>query len=853
MGGIGKSTIAKTIFLKYSFHYEGSCFLENVREKSRNGLTELRHKFLSRLLKEDLSIDTSTTFIESRLSRMKVFVVLDDISTVEQLECLVGEPFSFGLGSKVLITTRDKHVLSKGVDAIYKVKELQFHQCLELFSLNAFNKSLPIMGYEELTRRAVVYAKGIPLASKILGSYLRGRSEVEWNSALKKLKKSPHEDIQKVLRLSYDGLNHEEKKIFLDIACFFKGELTKSVISLLDSFGFDGDIGIRTLHDKALIEVYGLCVKMHDLIQEMGLQIVREESIDEPERRSRLCNFEEIYDILANNMGSKRVEGIKLDVSQIRDLYLEADIFKKMPNMRFLKLYSDSGSSHVHLPEGLKFLSNKMRYLEWCGFPLKSLPSTLCPEKLVKLCMPNSHLQKLWNGVCDFVSLKEIDLSGSKQLQELPNLSKCLNLKVVQLRQCESLCFIHSSILSLHSIVVLNLFGCTKLKGLKSELLLRSLRHINVIECKNLKEFSVSSDELRELDLVNTGIEILHPSVWHSRRLEMLSLGRLVNLPNQLPCLTSLTFLGLFDCKIIDDLKLHLLFDSMLSLRQVVLDRCGNIIGLPNNTKHLLGLKFLSIWDCRRLRSLPELPPSIAKLDAHDCKSLEIVSSWRTSSGGPIGFLFKNCVQLSEQSLHNIMEAAAYSMTYCVLHKNENYRDCCSICVSGSRVTEWIKYRAAQSSVTVELSQISDLTDFFFCVVLKVRSEINCRIQYLMCTCYLEGFDAAVSKHEVFLPDVKSDHVFMWNDDLACKRIVDESRRRIQQLFTNIKLRFEFSAGHRWCNEPMIPDESKLMIQECGVWPVSVSECLKFVEQMEIGRKRKRPPDVEEQQPPPHF
>ncbi|XP_028785152.1 disease resistance protein RML1B-like [Neltuma alba] len=853
MGGIGKSTIAKFIFLKYSSHYEGSCFLENVREKSQNGIAELRHKFLSCMLKEDLLIDATTTFLETRLSRMKVFVVLDDISTLEQLEYLVGGPFCFGPGSKILITTRDKHALSKGVDIIYKVKELKFHQSLELFSLNALSTSLPIMGYEELTKTAVVYAQGIPLALKVLGSYLRGRSEIEWKSALRKLEKSPHKDIQKVLRWSYDGLDEEERKIFLDIACFLKGELTEIVISLLDSFGLSGAIGIRTLHDKALIDVYdGLHVKMHDLIQAMGLKIACEESIDEPERHSRLCNFEEIYDVLANNMGSKKVEGIKLDVSQIKDLHLGADIFKKMPNMRILKFYSRWGPSHVHLPEGLRFLPNKMRYLEWYGFPLKSLPSTFCPEKLVKLSMRNSHLQKLWNGVHDFVSLQEIDLSGSKQLQELPNLSKCLNLKVVRLVECESLYSVHSSILSLHSLVQLDLYKCKKLESLKSELHLESLKDINVQWCWNLKEFSVSSNKLRELNLESTAIKILHPSVVRSSKLEALSLGgsRLVNLPNQLSCLTSLTVLRLYGCQIIDDLKLHIFFDSMLSLRVVVLDCCRNIIDLPNNTKHLLGLRFLSIRHCRRLRSLPELPPSIARLDADYCESLEIVSPCRPSSGDPVDFSFQNCMQLNEQSLHNIMDAAAYSIRYCLLHKDEDDIDPCWISVPGSRVPEWIKYRAAQSSVIVELPPLSDSLLFFFCIVVDADSESNWESHGLKCSCYLEGFDVKYSVWEEFFGDSKSDHVFIWDDSFTYEEIMDEIRRRNQQLFANMKLHFEFSIV---THEAIINGErktSKPTIKECGVWPVSVSECPKFVEEMEMERKRKRPRDVEEQQPP---
>ncbi|XLU70708.1 hypothetical protein S245_029761, partial [Arachis hypogaea] len=34
IGGIGKTTLARIIFEKYSYTFEGSCFLENVRERS---------------------------------------------------------------------------------------------------------------------------------------------------------------------------------------------------------------------------------------------------------------------------------------------------------------------------------------------------------------------------------------------------------------------------------------------------------------------------------------------------------------------------------------------------------------------------------------------------------------------------------------------------------------------------------------------------------------------------------------------------------------------------------------------------------------------------------------------------
>jgi hypothetical protein len=89
------------------------------------------------------------------------------------------------------VTTRDKQVLiSGGVDTIHQVEEMNFHNSFRLFSLNAFHKTFPEESYMELSKRAIDCAKGNPLALKVLGSYLRSKSEIEWDSALDKLKGS---------------------------------------------------------------------------------------------------------------------------------------------------------------------------------------------------------------------------------------------------------------------------------------------------------------------------------------------------------------------------------------------------------------------------------------------------------------------------------------------------------------------------------------------------------------------------------------------------------------------------------------------------------------------------------------
>ena len=308
-GGMGKTTLATALFQNISYQYEGRCFLRNVTEKSkRHGINYIFNKLLSKLLREeDLDIDTPNVIpfmIKRRLKRMKSFIVLDDVHNPELLQNLIGVGLGWlGSGSTVIVTTGDKNVLiSGGIDKIYEVKKMNSQNSLQLFSLNAFDKISPKHGYEELSKRAIDYAKGNPLALKVMGSLLHCKSEIEWDCALAKLKKIPNNEIDSIFRMSFNELDETEQNVFLDIACFFKGHKRNIITKILNEFGFFADIGISHLLDKALISVDSKnCIQMHGLIQEMGKQIVHEESPMNPEQRSRLCDPKEVFDVLKSN------------------------------------------------------------------------------------------------------------------------------------------------------------------------------------------------------------------------------------------------------------------------------------------------------------------------------------------------------------------------------------------------------------------------------------------------------------------------------------------------------------------------------------------------------------------------
>ncbi|XP_028795539.1 disease resistance protein RPS4B-like [Neltuma alba] len=174
--------MAMVVFATLFSQFESSCFMENARAMTeKHGISYVRDKLISELLDDENlhdgpSIVSGSTFAMRRLGRKKVLIVLDDVSHSKHLDSLAKECGSLGPGSRVIITTRDKQVLDGRVNEIHEAKALGDHESLQLFCFKAFHKDHPEIGYEELSERAVAYAKGIPLALTVLGSYLHSKT-----------------------------------------------------------------------------------------------------------------------------------------------------------------------------------------------------------------------------------------------------------------------------------------------------------------------------------------------------------------------------------------------------------------------------------------------------------------------------------------------------------------------------------------------------------------------------------------------------------------------------------------------------------------------------------------------------
>ncbi|KAL5843293.1 hypothetical protein ACOSQ4_009251 [Xanthoceras sorbifolium] len=659
MGGIGKTTVADAIFKLISYQFEDPYFVSNVREESEKcgGLVRLREEVLSKVLNEgnlklggEPSISPS---IKDRLNNKKVFIVLDDVDNFRSLEFLFGGLDRLGAGSRIIITTRDKQVLYNcGLNSrnIYEVKEFNYSESIQLFCNYALNQNHPPEDLIVLSNKVVNCAKGNPLALKLLGLSLKGKSKQEWESALNKLQRIFNLEIFDVLKISFNGLDDEEKDVFLNIACFFKGEDKDYVVKIL---GDRDDYSLGVLVNKSLIMVLHNKIQMHDLLQEMGREIVRQESPDRQGNRSRLWKQDDVLHVLKKDHGTDAVRGIFLDMSELQNTYLNSGAFKKMYNLRFLKFYDSPKhyfeglvyNSRVHFKKGLfkkglSYFSDELRSLNWLGYPLKELPSNFIPKNLVELRIPCSNLERLWKDTKHTPKLKWLILHDCPRLTKIPDLIVAPLLEEINLENCRSLLDICSSVHHLNHLRYLKLRGCESLERFPSNIHFESLISLDLSYCIKLTKFPQISGNIKMLYLCGTAIEEVPSSIQSLSNLVELNLSkclRLKHISTSICKLKSLYELNLLDCSKLErfpeiletmgqlkklDLEISEIMESLTQL-----DLSGTAIKeLPPSIENLKWLWTLELSNCENLEKLPSSIcnlRSLGDLYASNCPKLD--------------------------------------------------------------------------------------------------------------------------------------------------------------------------------------------------------------------------------------
>ncbi|XP_057446689.1 disease resistance protein RPV1-like isoform X2 [Lotus japonicus] len=529
IGGIGKTTLALAVYNSIADHFEGLCFLENVRENSnKHGLLHLQKTLLLAFLGEKeieiTSVKHGSSIIQHRLQQKKVLLILDDVDKKEQLNDIIGRPNWVGPGSRVIITTRNQQLLAcHGVEITYKVEELTKEDATKLFTWKAFKNQEVNSSYEDLLNQALSCASGLPLALEVIGSNLFGKTREEWVSALEQYRRIPLEDIQKILEVSFDALEEEEKNVFLDIACCFKGYELGVVKDLLCAhYGFCIANHIKVLVQKSLITItpYLSELTLHDLIEDMGKEIVRQESPKDPGSRSRLWSLEDIFEVLEENTGTSKIEMMHLDYPSFEEVDWDGEAFKEMKKLKTLVIRK------THFSKGPEHLPNSLRVLEWWKYPSQHLPSDFRPKKLSICKLPESRFMslELLSSSKKFVSMKVLNLNRCGSLTHIPDVSGLPNLEELSFKDCSKLITVDCSVGLLAKLKSLNARHCSQLRSFPP-LKLPSLEELGLEGCSSLESFPEILEEMEnisKLDLSGTKISKYPHSFGNLTRLRLM-------------------------------------------------------------------------------------------------------------------------------------------------------------------------------------------------------------------------------------------------------------------------------------------------------------------------------------------
>nr|GEW81476.1 Toll/interleukin-1 receptor (TIR) domain-containing protein [Tanacetum cinerariifolium] len=433
MAGIGKTSLAKSIYWLHQHEFDRSSFVENIEAicgPQSSTLLHLQNQLLRDMLNKSISeehnVDVYTSKIQKALLNKQVFVVLDGVDNHEQVDVLVGRK-GFHPGSKIIITTKDASLTEKC--ALFRMECPPNHTNLALEGLSgtdslrllcwhAFGGYAPKEGYEVEAIRASKYCEGHPLALKVLGSSLINEDVAIWSHTFRMLETTEFRTrVHKVLRgtTKIQGL-------VLDMKMLQKG-LMRGSSSVIDHI-----------------------FQSHDLIMNFGAGL----PVD------RVPEF-----------SSSRFKNIKL----------RTNVLNKMEKLNLLRL------NHVKLNGSYKNFPKGLRGLCLHGFQSKYIPSDLPMEKLVALDMSYSDLKHLWRKPKHLGSLKYLNLSYCK-LVTVGGFKGLPALKTLKLNGCKSLTSVCDTIGECGSLALLDMRYCHKLKNLPVSISkLKSVRVLSLDGC----------------------------------------------------------------------------------------------------------------------------------------------------------------------------------------------------------------------------------------------------------------------------------------------------------------------------------------------------------------------------------
>ncbi|KAJ4970433.1 hypothetical protein NE237_003532 [Protea cynaroides] len=488
MGGTGKTTLAKLVFndemVESSNYFDLKAWVCVSDNFDVSRLTKEILESATKSFHSFDSLDMLQVKLKETLSRKRFLLILDDMwnEDYEKWDALK-TPFDFAkLGSKILVTTRNKQVSSTvrvdPNDYDYDLKGLSDDYCFALLKRHAFmdrNSSNASQKLDKFGQKIVKKCKGLPLAIKTLAGLLRSkREEYEWEEILtngiwdSKLENG----ILPSLMLSYHHLPPLLKRCFEYCALFPKDYIFKKneLVMLWMAEGLvqqskpNGkkrweDIGAAYFDELFMRSLFDLSGPLKDFDIISDRESIFSRSCNALVNKYQVRSFFEsssfgtgsgfvmhdlIHDLAQSVSGGIycQEENYDDDSSQIRtttrhlsflteECIVEATKNEAMKSLRTIYDLNDYfGTRHIQFQ--FQFQFQFLRVLRLKFLEIRVLPDSIGKLKHLRL-LDLSHcfkMQRLPNLIASFYNLQTLILTGCVSLDELPeDIGNLLNLR----------------------------------------------------------------------------------------------------------------------------------------------------------------------------------------------------------------------------------------------------------------------------------------------------------------------------------------------------------------------------------------------------------------------------------------
>ena len=479
MGGIGKTTLATHIHNQLQEKpdiFPRVCWISVPQEFSVHALQDLIAKAFGLHLGNGKDVVNRAGELWTTLSVTKCVLIIDNLWNHFPFD-KVGIPLKTD-GCKLILTTRSLDTCRKmDCQRIIKVEPLSEGEAWDLF-IDRLGHGVTLC--PEMKKTAVSIVKkcsGLPLGIMTMAGSMRGVDDVsQWREALREPASSEigtcdmETDVFQILKFSYVKLKHKAiKDCFLYCALFPKDKKIRreDLIEYLIDEGivkemrsrqaqFDrGHTMLNQLENASLLEGSRddenyRYVKMHDLIRDMAVKIMKESGSDMVQAGAQLTELPDVRwwreELLRVSLMEKRIQNIPTDFSPMcprlstlllcRNYKLNLVQGSFFQNFIGLKVLDLSDTDIEKLPDSISHLTSLTALLlGWCA-KLSYVPSLAKLKALEKLDLSYTGLEDLPEGMESLKDLRYLNLDrsvvGVLRPGILPKLSKLQFLKLHQ-------------------------------------------------------------------------------------------------------------------------------------------------------------------------------------------------------------------------------------------------------------------------------------------------------------------------------------------------------------------------------------------------------------------------------------